>query len=149
MSPDWLEYGYGGLFLGSFLAATLLPFPSEALLLGALELDMNMWGALALATLGNFLGGMTNYGIGYYANSDVVLARFKIDRRRILRWEKRSGRWGYWLGLMSWLPIVGDPMLVALGFLKTKFWSLCITVFVGKLIRYCVIIWLYFIAVGG
>ena len=95
--------------------------------------------AITVATFGNFLGGMTNYGLGYVANSDRMLSKFGINMERIHRWEARSNRWGFWLGLIAWLPLVGDPMLVILGFLKTRFWPLCATVFVGKLVRYIVI----------
>ena len=139
MSADWIEYGYAGLFLGSFLAATLIPFPSEALLVSSLGLGMHPVLAITVATFGNFLGGMTNYGLGYVANSDRMLSKFGINMERIHRWEARSNRWGFWLGLIAWLPLVGDPMLVILGFLKTRFWPLCAAVFVGKLVRYIVI----------
>ncbi len=148
MSPEWLEYGYGGLFLGSFLAATLIPFPSEALLVGALGLGLDPVLAIALATLGNFLGGMSNYGLGYLANNKKFLPRFGLRMEKVKRWEQRSEKWGFWLGFIAWMPIVGDPMLVALGFLKTRFWPLCSTVFLGKLIRYCVIAWIYLYTAG-
>ncbi len=149
MSADWMEYGYAGLFMGSFLAATLVPFPSEALLVSGLGLGMDPALAIAVATIGNFLGGMTNYGLGYLANNDRMLSKFGIDLERIHRWESRSNRWGYWLGLIAWVPIIGDPMLVVLGFLKSRFWPLCFTVFAGKLVRYLVIAWMYFYIVEG
>ncbi len=149
MSADWMEYGYVGLFFGSFLAATLIPFPSEAFLASALGLGMDPVLAIAVATLGNFLGGMTNYGLGYLANSERMLTRFRINTDRIHSWEKRSNRWGYWLGFIAWVPIIGDPMLVILGFLKSRFWPLCLTVFIGKLVRYIVIAWMYFVVMEG
>ena len=144
MSPDWIEYGYGGLFAGAFLAATLVPFPSEALLAGALGLGLDPIVAVTVATIGNTLGGLTNYGLGYLANNDKFLTRIGIQMDRTHKWEKRSNRWGYWLGLIAWLPIVGDPMLVALGFLKTRFWPLSLMVFIGKLVRYCVLAYLFY-----
>lgn len=139
-----MEYGYAGLFLGAFLAATLIPLPSEALLVTGLGLGMNPFVAIGVATIGNFLGGMTNYGIGFWANNEHFLSRLGLLTEKVKRWELRSKRWGYWLGFIAWLPIVGDPMLLALGFLKTRFWPLCTTVFLGKLIRYCAIAWGYY-----
>ncbi|XOV66617.1 MAG: YqaA family protein [Fluviicola sp.] len=144
MSVIWMEYGYMGLFVGSFLAATLIPFSSEALLVTGLGLGMDPVWAILVATLGNFLGGMTNYGLGYWANSDRMLTKFGINLARIQRWESRSNAWGYWLGLLAWIPIIGDPMLVVLGFLKSRFWPLCLTVLIGKLVRYVVIAWGYY-----
>lgn len=144
MSPEWFEYGYVGLFLGAFLAATLIPLPSEAILVGALGLGLDPVLVIGVATLGNFLGGMTNYGLGYLANNEQFLIKLNVNLDKVQRWESRSNRWGYWLGLLAWLPIIGDPMLVALGFLKVRFWPLCLTVFAGKFIRYCIIAYLYF-----
>lgn len=143
MSVEWMEYGYVGLFLGSFLAATLLPLPSEALLVGALEFGLPPWPILLVATTGNFLGGITNYGIGFWANNERWLNRFPVDKQKVRSLEQKSHRWGYWLGLIAWLPFIGDPMLVALGFLKVRFWPLCATVVTGKFIRYASVVWAY------
>jgi len=144
MSFEWIEYGYVGLFLVAFLAATLIPFPSEAFLVTGLGIGMNPFLAVTVATIGNFLGGMTNYGIGYLANNEHFLPRLGVRMEKVQRWESRSNRWGFWLGFIAWLPVIGDPMLVALGFLKTRFWPLCITVLLGKLLRYCVIAWMFY-----
>lgn len=144
MSPEWMEYGYLGLFVGSFLAATLIPLPSEALLIGALELGLPVFPVLTVATIGNFLGGMTNYGLGYLAGNRRFLTLIKVNHERIGRWGSKSQKWGYWLGFLAWVPIIGDPMLVALGFFKTRFLPLCATVLVGKLVRYGIIAYVYF-----
>jgi membrane protein YqaA with SNARE-associated domain len=143
MSPEWFEYGFVGLFLGAFLAATLIPFPSEALVVGALGLGFDPALVIGVATFGNFLGGMTNYGIGYLANNQKILTKLRVNLDKVDRWEVRSNRWGYWLGFLAWMPIIGDPMLLALGFLKSRFWPLCATVFIGKFIRYCIIAYLF------
>jgi len=144
MSPDWIAYGYVGLFLGSFVAATLLPFPSEALLITALELELPVMTVLLVATAGNFLGGITNYELGYLAANRKFLAVIKVNHNRVKRWEAKSNRWGYWLGFLAWIPIIGDPMLLALGFLKTRFLPLCVTVLIGKFVRYGAVTLLYF-----
>ena len=144
MGVEWIALGYFGLFAGAFLSATLLPFPSEALVLGALGLGMDPWIVLLVATFGNLLGGLTNYWIGFSLNNPVLLRRFRLNEDKINRWEMRSKRWGYWLGLLAWLPFVGDPMLVALGFLRVRFWPLVTTIFLGKFIRYAVLIWFFF-----
>ena len=139
-----MDYGLAGLFLGAFLSATILPLPSEAMLIGALELEIAPVPVLFVATIGNFLGGLTNYLIGYKANNEKLLKKFKLSTDKIRVWESRTNRWGYWLGLLSWLPFVGDPMVVALGFLRVSFWRLALTMFIGKFVRYAILIWLYF-----
>ncbi len=145
MGIDWIAYGYFGLFGGTFLSATLLPLPSEAMVLAALGLGMDPFWVLCVATLGNFGGGLTNYWIGAKANNEKVLRRFGVNKEKTERWEMHTKRWGHWLGLISWLPFVGDPMVVALGFLRVPFWPLTITMFVGKLVRYAALIWLFYL----
>ena len=140
---DFVELGYLGLFGGSFLAATIIPFPSEGLLVGFFELDFHIWWCLGIATVGNTLGGMTNYFIGRFGSSKRVMTRFKRNPENLEKWNKRSQKYGHWLGLLAWLPIVGDPMLIALGFLKSKLWPLFLTVLIGKFARYLVLTWIY------
>jgi membrane protein YqaA with SNARE-associated domain len=136
---DLFSLGYFGLFGGAFLSATIIPFPSEGLLIGFFELNYEIWISVTVATVGNTLGGAANYYLGRFGNSKKMLKRFKLDK-----WSKRSMKDGHWLGLLAWLPILGDPMLVALGFLKSRFWPLLLTVFIGKLGRYLILVWIYF-----
>lgn len=143
MQIDWIEYGYYGLFAGTFLSATIVPLPSEAMVLGGIALGMNPFWVIVVATFGNFLGGLTNYWIGMKADNEKLVRKFGLNREKINLWKQRSRKWGFWLGLISWLPFVGDPMVIALGFLRVPFWPLSLTMFLGKLIRYIVVVWLY------
>ena len=137
--------GYIGLFIGTFISATIFPTPSEAFVIGAFELEYNVVIVLIVATIGNLLGGLTNYYIGYTAtNSDRLKKRFKLNQEKIDKWEKKLDKYGYWLGLISWLPVIGDPMVGVLGFFKVKFWPLTITMFIGKCGRYLILTFLYF-----
>lgn len=113
-------------------------------MLAALGLNMDPITVLFVATGANFLGGLTNYWLGYTANNQKLRTRFRMNEESVALWQKRSNRWGYWLGLISWLPFLGDPMVLVLGFLKVPFWPLAVTMFLGKCARYAFIIWLYF-----
>jgi len=144
---DFISLGLIGLFAGTFIAATLLPLPSEGLLIGFLELGYGYVPVVLIATLGNFLGGFTNYYIGYYASSDKMIKRFKLNQRKLAHWRLRLSKWGIWLGLLSWLPFVGDPMVAALGFFKVKIVPLSIMMFIGKFVRYIVVAYAYYLAV--
>ncbi|MCC7454793.1 MAG: DedA family protein, partial [Crocinitomix sp.] len=106
-----IDWGYLGLFIGTFVSSTLIPFPSEALVIGFYELNNHFWAILLVATVGNFLGGLTNYYIGFKSNSERLKKRFKLNEEKILGWEKRLSRYGSFLGLLSWVPFVGDPMI--------------------------------------
>lgn len=117
------------LFASSFLAATLLPGGSEAVLFGALKLDpQQYWPALAVATLGNTLGGMSSYLIGR-----IVPQRGQIKG---LDWIKRYGSPAL---LLAWVPVLGDPLCVAAGWLRVNPWLSALFMALGKFARYLVI----------
>ena len=117
------------LFASSFLAATLLPGGSEAVLFGVLRLDpQQYWPALAVATLGNTLGGMSSYLIGR-----IVPQRAEVQG---LDWIKRYGSSAL---LLAWMPIIGDPLCVAAGWLRLNPWLSALFMALGKFARYLVI----------
>ncbi|MGB1102797.1 MAG: YqaA family protein [Crocinitomicaceae bacterium] len=140
---NFLSWGLIGLYAGTFLAGTLVPFPSEALVIGAYEIDSRFWMIIIIATLGNVLGGITNYWIGFKSSSNGLKKLFKLNDKKIVLWETRFGKWGYWLGLMSWLPFIGDPMVAVLGFFKVRFLPLLMTMIIGKGLRYTILLFLY------
>ena len=141
---DLIELGYIGLFIATFLSATILPFPSELTVLGAYSAGLLVAPVLIVATAGNLLGGLTNYAIGYYSHSDFIIKRFRLNQKKIDNWETRFSKWGIYLGLISWIPFIGDPMIAVLGFFRVKFIPLAIMMLIGKLARYSVLTWIYF-----
>ncbi len=115
-----------GLFASSFLAATLLPGGSEAVLFGVLRLHPHLiWWALGVGTLGNTLGGMTSYGLGR------LFAKTAPKRGRAL-----VERWGAVAMLFAWAPVVGDALCVAAGWLRVSPWWSALFMAAGKLARY-------------
>ena len=123
------EQGLAGLFLSSFLAATLLPGGSEAVLWGVLQLHPEQQStALALATLGNTLGGMTSWACGRF------LPRWQRLER--LPQMHHLQRWGSPALLFSWLPLVGDALCVAAGWLRLHWLPCCLFMALGKFARY-------------
>ena len=139
----WTSLGLIGLFCSSFLSATLIPFPSEGILIGFFLAGSPIIPALIIATIGNFLGGLTNYYLGRLGGSEILHRKFKLNEIKLEKWEKRLSKWGIYLGLFAWLPFVGDPMIVALGFFKVKVVPLSIMMFIGKFLRYLVITLIY------
>ena len=114
------------LFSSSFLAATLLPGGSEIVLYGVLKLHPGMlWPALGVATLGNTLGGMSSYLIGR-----LIPARKELSGLATVR------RFGTPALLLSWVPILGDPLCVAAGWLRLDPWLSALFIGLGKLARY-------------
>ena len=119
----------GALFVSSFLAATLLPGGSEAVLFGVLKLHPDLfWPALGIATLGNTLGGLSSYLIGRL-----------IPLTKRLKGQDTVKRWGSPALLLSWVPLLGDPLCVAAGWLRLNAWWCTLFIAVGKFARYWVI----------
>ncbi|HEX6062881.1 MAG TPA: YqaA family protein [Longimicrobiales bacterium] len=118
------------LFTSSFLAATLLPGGSEAVLYAVVRFHpQSVWVALAVATVGNTLGGMTSYLLGRL-----------IPQTRPLRGLAALRRHGAPALLLSWVPILGDPLCVAAGWLRLNAALSALFMAIGKLARYCVIL---------
>lgn len=132
---DFISIGYGGLFLAGFLSATILPMNSEAVILLMLSQDFDPWTCILVATIGNSLGGLTNYFLGLLG-SPKWLKRIGISEEKIQSFEGRVQKYGYWLAFFSWLPFIGDPMTVALGFFRVSFWRVAFLVIFGKFLRY-------------
>jgi membrane protein YqaA with SNARE-associated domain len=117
------------LFASSFLAATLLPGGSEAVLFAALKLHPDrLWLLLAVATLGNTLGGLSSYLIGRL-----------IPQKSQLKGLPTVQRWGSPVLLLSWVPLIGDPLCVAAGWLRLNPWWSTLFIATGKFARYWVI----------
>ncbi|WP_089941790.1 YqaA family protein [Candidatus Entotheonella palauensis] len=130
---------YAGLFASSFLAATLLPFSSEALLVALLLTEHSPMYCVITATLGNGLGGMSSYGLGYLGNMAWIERYLRIEAERIERARTHIARFGSLLAFLSWLPVVGDVIAVALGFFKVRPVGVAIYMFAGKALRYILI----------
>lgn len=117
------------LFTSSFLAATLLPGGSEAVLFGVLKLHpQQFWPALAVATLGNTLGGMSSYLIGRI-----------IPQTKPLKGLVTLQQYGSAMLLLAWVPVIGDPLCVAAGWLRLNPWLSALFIAIGKFVRYWVI----------
>ena len=136
---DFISLGYIGLFLAGFLSATILPMNSEGVLLILLSQNFDPWTCLIIATIGNSLGGLTNYFLGKLGNP-LWFKRFGVKEEKLISFELRIQKYGYWLAFFSWLPFIGDPMTIALGFFRVPFWKVTFLIVLGKLLRYLVLI---------
>ena len=131
---------YAGLFSAAFIAATLLPMQSEAVLVGLLlSGDYSTWGLVAVASLGNTLGSAVNWvlgrGIERFRDSRwFPVTPDKLERAKI--WYRRYGKWSL---LLSWLPIGGDAITVVAGVLREPLPTFLILVLIGKAARYIVL----------
>jgi membrane protein YqaA with SNARE-associated domain len=130
------HYGYGTLFLLSFLASTIVPIGSEWLLVAMVIKGFDPVLSVSIATAGNTLGACTTYGIGIYGSTWVIRRLFRLDESSRKRAELFYAKLGVWSLLFSWLPVVGDPLCLAGGLLRIHFGVFLLLVFIGKLFRY-------------
>lgn len=134
---EWLvEYGYIGLFIGAFIAATIVPFSSDVLLVGILVAGGNPYIAVPVATVGNWLGGLTSYWVGWLGKWEWIQKWTRVSREKLLRQKEKIDKYGSWLALLSWLPFIGDVFAVALGFYKVDFKRSAFFMFVGKAAKF-------------
>jgi membrane protein YqaA with SNARE-associated domain len=136
---DWLalpQFGLSTVFLVSFISATLLPLGSEPAVFGLIKINPELfWAAILVATGGNPLGGGVSWWMGLGAHKMVDKARGNATEVRALQWLKRFGPRAC---LMSWLPVVGDPLCAVAGWLKLPFWPCLAYMAAGKFLRYLV-----------
>jgi membrane protein YqaA with SNARE-associated domain len=129
------EAGLWGLFFAAFISATVLPGGSEVVLVGVLaKYPDSFWQAIGVATIGNTLGGLTSYWIGRRLPEGKGLGKGKA-----VEWLRKYGVWSL---LFSWIPLFGDALCVAAGWLRINVWISIALFAIGKLFR-------YFLVAGG
>ena len=137
-----------GLFISSFLAATLLPGGSEAVLFGVLKLHPELfWPALLLGTIGNTMGGMVTFGMGWMlpqrmggseAAGSPPAYSLRVQTQQLKHAEKVR-RYGTPALLLAWVPLIGDALCLAAGWLRLSWWQAAMFMATGKFARYLVI----------
>ncbi|MDX8494065.1 YqaA family protein [Mesorhizobium sp. VK22B] len=128
---------FGGLFLTAFAAATVLPLQSEALLAGLLLAGAHSPAALILvATAGNVLGSVVNWLLGRGIDRFRDRRWFPVKPTVLDRAAVRYHRYGRWSLLLSWAPVIGDPLTVVAGVLREPLWSFVPIVMAAKAARY-------------
>lgn len=131
---------YGVMFASALIAATVFPAQSEAVLVAfLLGGDHSVAMLLLVASVGNILGSVVNYGLGLAAQSLRHKPWFPVSQKALKRARVRYHRYGRWSLLLSWAPIIGDPLTVAAGVLREPFWSFLILVSIAKTGRYIVL----------
>lgn len=128
---------YGLLCLSAFLSATLLPGSSEAVLLGLLASGQGSPAVLVVfATLGNVAGAVVNWGLGRFFEHYKDKSWFPIQVAAMTRAQVWFARWGLWTLLLSWVPVIGDPLTLVAGILRVQFGRFLMLVSFGKVARY-------------
>lgn len=130
------------LFLSSFLAATILPFYSEVLLVGLVrEQTYAPWLLVLVASVGNTLGAWVNWALGRYLLHFQDRKWFYFKPEQMARWQNWFNRFGKWSLLFAWAPVGGDPLTFIAGVMRVNWLVFLILVGIGKTLRYIVVVY--------
>ena len=131
---------YGGLFLVALLSASILPLQSEAVLVGLLLSDnYPVWLLLTVASIGNVLGSLLNWYLGKYLQRFQQRRWFPVKPEQLEKASRWYLKYGKWSLLLSWVPIIGDPLTVIAGVLREPFLPFLLLVTIAKVSRYLVL----------
>ena len=134
------EWGYIGMFISAFLAGTILPFSSEAVLLACVGLGLDpVWSTIS-TTAGNALGGITCYWIGHLGKTEWIEKYLGVNKKQMDRAERFIHGRGSWIALFSFLPVIGDAILIVLGWMRANVWIVALSMTIGKLARYALLV---------
>lgn len=128
------------MFSSAFLAATILPLSSEVVLGVLLTRGSDPYVAIAVATLGNVLGSVVNYYLGFWGSTFILEKIFRVAPGEMTKARNQFSSWGTVCLLFAWVPGIGDPLTVAAGMLKIRIWIFLVLVTVGKLFRYIIVV---------
>ena len=140
LAQFFIDWGYIGLFISALVAGSILPFSSEVVLTILVQMGADPTLCLISASVGNTIGGLLCYWLGYLGNMEWIERWLKIEKQKM---DKVSGfvkRYGAMMGLFGVLPWVGEAIIVLLGLMRANVYVTTITMFIGKFVRYLLII---------
>lgn len=134
------EWGYWGMFISAFLAGTVLPFSSEAVLLACIGLGLDPILSTLSTTAGNAFGGLTCYWIGHLGKMEWIEKYLGVKKKQMDKAERFIKGKGSWIAFLSFLPVIGDAILVVLGLMRANALIVTISMTLGKLARYAILV---------
>lgn len=139
-----LDFTYGGLFLGCLLSATIIPFASEALFVGMIYLGGDTVTTIIVATIGNFSGSVITYFMGYIGDFRQLERWFGVKSEKVHKMKMTVDKYGYGAAFLTWLPFIGDPLTLVLGFFRVNFRVILPIILLVKYLRYQILMWIIF-----
>ncbi|WP_321439095.1 VTT domain-containing protein [uncultured Bacteroides sp.] len=145
----FVEWGYPGLFISAALAGSIVPFSSEVVLIVLIKMGLDPFYSVLWASLGNTVGGMSCYYIGYLGKVEWAEKYFKVKHEKIQKMQKFLQGKGALMGFFGFLPTFGEIIAMTLGFMRSNVIITTASMFVGKLIRYIIIAYFMIYAAHG
>lgn len=131
-----IDWGYLGLFISALLAGSIIPFSSELVMIALVKVGLSPALCVLAATLGNTVGGMTCYYMGHLGKIDWIEKYFKVKKEKIEKMQHFLKGKGALMAFFAFLPFVGEAIAIALGFMRSNVLLTTTSMFVGKLVRY-------------
>ena len=134
-----VDYGPIGMLIASFIAGSVFPFSSEAVMLAMLAAGVDPWELVITASIGNVAGSMFNYGVGRLGRLDWIEKYLHVKKESLDRAQRFMGGHGAWMGFFAFLPILGSAISILLGLMRANIIITLISITLGKVMRYLII----------
>ena len=134
-------YGYTGMFIASLLAGSVLPFSSEAVMVGLMATGLDPWRLALYGTIGNVLGSMFNYWVGHMGKTEWVERYLHVKPRDMERAERFMAGRGALMGFFAFLPVIGSAITILLGLMRANLPITFLAITAGKIVRYLILIY--------
>lgn len=134
-------YGYTGMFIASLLAGSVLPFSSEAVMVGLMAAGLDPWLLALYGTIGNVIGSMINYWVGHMGKTEWFERYLHVKPRDMERAERFMAGRGALMGFFAFVPVIGSAITVLLGLMRANLLITFLAVTAGKIVRYVILIY--------
>lgn len=134
------SWGYWGMLVAAFIAGSVFPFSSEAVLTALQLAGLDPMRLFVFATVGNVAGSMFNYGVGRLGRMEWIERYLHVEPAKVQRTAAWMQRYGAWIGILCFLPILGSVIAVTLGFTRANPWLSTLTIAIGKAARYAILV---------
>lgn len=140
MIETLIGLGYAGLFIACFISATILPFSSDIIVVALVIAGLDYRICLLVAAVGGSMGGMVNYYLGRQGKTEWMekYSNVRLDKvHKIMDWLNGKGTY---MAFFSWVPVIGNLVVIALGYLRANVWIVSACLLAGMFVRYLIVI---------
>lgn len=136
-----IDYGYWGMLISAFLAGSILPFSSEVVMVALLAAGLNPILLIIYGSVGNVMGGMLNYALGRLGKLEWVEKHMHVKHQSIQKVRKYMEKHGTWIGLFSFVPVIGETITIVLGLTRANIFLSLLFISLGKTLRYAALVY--------
>ena len=139
--PILQSYGFWGMFIAAFVAGSVFPWSSEAIMLGLMAAGLDPVGLVVYGSAGNVLGSMFTYWVGHLGRLDWIERYLHVKKENLDKARRFMGGHGAWIGFFAFLPIIGSAITILLGLMRANLFITVLSITLGKVIRYSLLVY--------